>query len=343
VAGGLAGLCRERGAGFRVLHLGPPTDALGAIPVRHFSGRRAALAAAVAAAQRGGGTALVFDHLGPARVQAWLPAPLRAPYLLWMLGIEVWGQLAADRRRALAGAAVRLAISEHTRRRALDDAPAIGPVEVLHPALEERAAAEEPGPADAARLDRLGEGFVLIVGRMAAAERYKGHDELLEALAGLAASHPGARLVVAGGGDDRERLQAKAAALGLGPRVDFTGFVSEPALAELYRRAGIFALPSRDEGFGLVYLEAMRAGKPCLAARGGAAEEIVVDGETGRLVTFGSAAEIAAALAGLLDDPRAAARMGEEGRRRYLSRFGGEAFHRGLAGALDRLLGHVRH
>ena len=102
-------------------------------------------------------------------------------------------------------------------------------------------------------------------------ERYKGHDQLLEAMTTL----PDARLVVAGDGDDRRRLEEKAAALGLGDRTFFTGFLSEATLAELYRRCAAFVMPSRGEGFGLVYLEAMRAGKPVLAARGSAAEEIV--------------------------------------------------------------------
>ena len=91
----------------------------------------------------------------------------------------------------------------------------------------------------------------------------------------LLAARPGARLVVAGDGDDRPRLEARAAALGLGGAVLFTGFVSEATLAELYRRAAVFVMPSLGEGFGLVYLEAMRAGKPCVAARGSAAEEVV--------------------------------------------------------------------
>jgi phosphatidylinositol alpha-1,6-mannosyltransferase len=338
----LAALCRERRMPFRVLHLGQPTDVLGDIPVRHFAGRRRALAAAVAAAQlRRRRLALVFDHLGPARVQAFLPASWRRPYLLWMLGIEVWGPLSRDRRRALAGAAVRLAISEHTRRRALAALAASCAIEadVLHLTLEDRPAT---GEVDRALLDRLGEGYLLIVGRMAAAERYKGHDDLLAALPAVAAEHPGARLVVVGEGDDRARLAARAAALGVGGRVIFTGFVSPATLAEVYRRAGIFAMPSKDEGFGLVYLEAMRAGKPCVAAAGSAAAEIVADGDTGRLVAPGDTYALAAALSALLGDPRRAAQMGDNGRQRYRSQFAEEAFRKGLAAAFARLLEHVR-
>src|SRR5947199_20851 len=81
---------------------------------------------------------------------------------------------------------------------------------------------------DAALLGRLERGFLLIAGRMDPRERYKGHDQILEALKGV----EGVRLVVAGDGDDRPRLEQKAAALEIGDRVIFTGFLSEATLAE---------------------------------------------------------------------------------------------------------------
>src|SRR5262249_19115378 len=216
----------------------------------------------------------------PARCQALLPRLLRGPHLVFLNGIEVWRPLSWDRRRALEAARVRLAISEHTRRRAQEFSPSLPPVDVLPLALEDR---PPWGRVDRALEERCGEGFVLMVGRMAASERYKGHDQMLEALTRL----PAARLVVAGDGDDRPRLEGRARELGLGGRGVFTGFVEEATLRELYARCALFAMPSRDEGFGLAYLEAMRAARPCVAARGCAAEEIVADGETGSLVDYG--------------------------------------------------------
>jgi phosphatidylinositol alpha-1,6-mannosyltransferase len=343
-AAAAAGYCRERGLGFRVLHLGEDhpgrLDAAGGSggsAIRSFGGDQKALAFAVLAEQmRRPRPALVFDHLGPARTQALLPRALRSPYLLFLLGIEVWGDLTWDRRRALEGAAVRIAISEHTRRRARERHPWLPAVDVLPLALEERALA---GTVDSGLLERLGTGFLLIVGRMSASERYKGHDEVLEAMPGVLARCPEARLVVAGGGDDRERLEGRAAALGLSGRAIFTGYVSEATLAELYRRSAAFVMPSRNEGFGLVYLEAMKAGRPCVAARGSAAEEIVADGETGLLVEPGPE-PLAAALTALLGDPARASRLGEAGRRRWQERLSFERFRETLATLhLPRLLG----
>jgi len=335
LAGACAAYAQERSIGFRILSL----DSDGApgieAPARGFGGDQRALGLALWTGQMTHrGTAYVFDLLGPARVQAYLPDAFRAPYLLPLYGIEVWRPLDWDRRRALAKAAVRFAISAQTLERARPFCPDLEGTAVVPLALEER---EPAGLADARLLDRLGSGFLLIAGRMAAGERYKGHDELLAALPGLLAVAPEARLVVAGDGCDRPRLEAKAASLGLGAAVAFTGFVSEATLAELYRRCAAFVMPSTGEGFGLVYLEAMRAGKPVLAARGSAAEEIVRHGETGLLIEPQDREELILALTRLLTEPEAARRMGEAGRERWQREFGIERFRERLEPLLARL------
>lgn len=319
----LAGACeafaKERGIGFRLLTL--------------ENGDQRALALAVWKSQLADRrrSAYVFDLLGPARVQAYLPGPLRSPYLVPMYGIEVWRPLEWDRRRALAKATMTFAISAYTLERARPFLPPLRDNSILPLALEER---KPEGAVDAPLISRLGRGFLLIVGRMESTERYKGHDQLLEALTAL----PEARLVVAGDGDDRARLEAKATGLGISGRVVFTGFLSEATLAELYRRCAAFVMPSRGEGFGLVYLEAMRAGKPVLAARDSAAEEVVAEGQTGLLADPEDRPALRAALARLLDEPGTARRMGEAGYERWRQEFGIERFRERVGGMMERLV-----
>ena len=340
LAGACAAFAAEREASFRVLSLdGGRTPGLESSEdsSRGFGGDQRALALSLWKGQMAGRrAAYVFDLLGPARVQSYLPAPFRAPYLVPLYGIEVWRPLDWDRRRALAMATVRFAISAHTLERARPFCPDLRGTPVLPLALEER---EPSGEIDPLLLDRLGNGFFLIAGRMASGERYKGHDQILAAWPGLLAVHPAARLVIAGDGDDRPRLAEKAASLGLAGAVSFTGFTSEATLAELYRRCAAFVMPSRGEGFGLVYLEAMRAARPVLAARGSAAEEIVRDGETGLLVDPDDRRELTAALGRLLGEPEAARRMGAAGREHWRREFGIERFRERLRPLLDRLIG----
>jgi len=342
LASATAEYAREHGMAFEVLTLGDGSS--GAfVPAgreRRFGRSFPRLAAATWARQaRSRPAACVFDFLGPARVQALVPAPLRASYLVPLYGLEAWRPLSWTRRRALSCATVRTTISAYTVARARTFNPGLPPAEVVPLALEERPPA---GAADPELLGRAGRGFFLTVGRLAAGERYKGHDELLAAMPRLLAAAPDARLVVAGDGDDRPRLEAKAAALGLEGRTLFAGFVSEATLAELYRRSAAFVMPSRGEGFGLVYLEAMRAGKACVAARGSAAEEVVADGETGLLVDPASPAELAASLARLLAEPALGARLGEAGERRWRREFSAARYRARLAPLLDRLTGRWR-
>lgn len=337
LAASCGAFARDRGVGFSLLCLGGLDGFSGDVRARAFGGRQGALALAAWRRQlTGRKVACVYDLLGPARVQAWLPARLRAPYLLALYGIEAWRQLSGDRFRALCNATLRLATSAYTLEAVLRANSGVGPVELLPLCLEERPPA---GRVDEALLGRAGRDYLLIVGRMAASERYKGHDELLDALPRLAAVHPKVRLVVAGDGNDRSRLEARAAALGLAGRTLFTGFVEEATLAELYRRAAVFVMPSRGEGFGLVYLEAMRAGKPCVAARASAAAEVIADGETGLLVDPVDPERLAAALGPLLADLDLARAMGQAGRRRFEQVYTPGRFQERLWRHLDRLTG----
>ncbi len=109
-----------------------------------------------------------------------------------------------------------------------------------------------------------------------------------------------AHLRVVGDGPERKRLQRLAARLRLGDRVHFCGHVARGELAVEYRNADVFCLPSRQEGFGIVLLEAMAAGLPIVAARAAAIPEVVAD--CGRLFPPGDAAALAEQLQNLLED-----------------------------------------
>jgi glycosyltransferase involved in cell wall biosynthesis len=114
------------------------------------------------------------------------------------------------------------------------------------------------------------------------------------------------------------------------------GYLPDAALRAVLRHAAVFAMPSRGEGFGLVYLEAMRAGIPCLGSRDDAAADVIVDGETGLLVPRQDTDAIAGAIARLLTDEPMRLRLGEAGRRRYENVFTYPRFRARLAGLLAR-------
>lgn len=126
-----------------------------------------------------------------------------------------------------------------------------------------------PGPASAEVLDKYDlreKVVVLSLGRLAATERYKGCDEIIDILGRLRAVEPRLVYVIAGDGDDRARLETKARDLGVARNVRFTGHISESEKVELYRVARAFALAGWGEGFGLVLLEALACGVPVVAS-----------------------------------------------------------------------------
>ena len=278
---------------------------------------------------------VVFTHVGIARAQLRVPRQFRRPYAVFVNGIEAWSAtLDSARRAALQSARVRIAISPHTARRVAAAHPGLPPIDTCLLALLPDDETPDRVPADV-RVD-YGPNAVVIVGRMASTERYKGHDQLLLAWPRVLAEVPDAALVMVGRGDDVDRLRTKAAALGIGRSVQFAGFLSDAALRAVMRHAAVFAMPSRGEGLGLVYLQAMRLGIPCLGSRDDAAADVIVDGETGLLVPRQDPDAIAGAITRLLTDDPMRRRMGEAGSRRFESTFSYPRFRARLAGILER-------
>ena len=160
------------------------------------------------------------------------------------------------------------------------------------------------------------EPHLLCVGRLIPV---KGHLVLLRALAQARIRVPDLVLDIAGSGPLEPALRAYARELGLGDAVRFLGFVS-PVQAAI-ENASVVVVPSLGEGFGMVALEAMERGRPVIASAVGGLPEIVLDGETGLLVSPDDPAALAEAIGVLLEDPARAAAMGAAGRTRALTEF----------------------
>jgi len=281
---------------------------------------------------------ILFSHLGLARIERYVPSALSTPYAVFLHGIEVWRPLGAREMDVLRGAALRIANSHFTAREAERANPGLGRIDVCSLALPKgapRTTLADPNVDDV-------RPTVLVVGRLASTERYKGHEQLLRAWPGVRARVPDARLVIAGDGDDAPRLRRLAADFARDASVHFTGFLSRAGLDAEYARASLFALPSRGEGFGLVYLEAMSHGLACIGSRHDAASEVIVDGETGALVDPDDIDALARTIAGLLESPSRRRALGEAGRARVDRHFRYERFRDQVTSLLDATSGTGR-
>jgi phosphatidyl-myo-inositol dimannoside synthase len=305
---------------------------------------RARFGARVMAAQLSGRVDwMVFNHVGVARVQRLLPPKARRPYVVFVHDVEAWDpDLNAERRAVLRDATLRVSNSRYTAERVEHTHPDVGPVVPCPLGLLDEKPCEPTGSEPTERpawLQQVRPLSVLIVGRMHDTERYKGHDELLACWPAVLEQVPGAQLIMAGLGNDRERLAGTARALGVASSVVFPGFVPNAVMPALWERVALLAMPSAREGFGLVYLEAMRAGLPCVGSTMDAAGDVIVDGETGVLVDRDDPVALGSALSALLADAGRRAAMGAAGRRRYLAEFTADHFATRFRDILVRPLG----
>ena len=166
--------------------------------------------------------------------------------------------------------------------------------------------------------DNPASDFLLTVGNLIP---IKGHELLLRAFAALPSRHSDIRCQIIGDGPERSRLTALAASLGIASRVQFLGRQSRRQVAEAMRGCLLFALPSRYEGLGCVYLEAMSSARAVIACRGQGIEEVIQQGVNGWLIEPENLAALTAALTALLDDPQLRRRMGESARSTILRGF----------------------
>jgi phosphatidyl-myo-inositol dimannoside synthase len=266
---------------------------------------------------------IVCAHLALGPI-GWIIATLgQRPYWIMVYGIEAWGELPELKSNVLRQANRVVVISDFSRkqvvsRHQIDDKR----IWNLPCTLDETLMSAKPAePAAFAKIPS-GQRMVMTVARMAASERYKGHDEVLRALPSVVEKIPNLTYMVVGDGDDRSRLEALAKELELARHVVFTGEVTDAELAALYNRSEVFLLPAKTvmdqhhpkgEGFGIVYLEAMAFGKPVIGPNYGAPAEIIRDGQHGYLVDPENSGAVAEALLDLLNHPEKAREMGKAG------------------------------
>ena len=202
-------------------------------------------------------------HLAPLAIAAAKVSGARI--WLHMHGIEAWSGPGSTNRRSVRSMALISAASRFTRGKFLnwsDVSPDL--VKILPNVVDEKFT---PGPVSSqlkAGLGLTNKKILLTVGRLASNEAYKGQDRIIRALPKIIDEVPDLMYLIAGEGDDRMRLQSLVETLSLEPYVQFLGHVDDEELVALYRLAHLFAMPSKGEGFGIVYLEAMACRCPAL-------------------------------------------------------------------------------
>lgn len=279
---------------------------------------------------------IITTHLNFAPFASLIRRITGIPYWVVLHGVEAWHIQRESRRRAVAQAQLLLPVSALTRDRVAQKYKL--PPEKMHLLPD----TFDPGrfaigPKPMPLLNRHGlapdDPVILTVGRLAATERYKGHDRIIRALPVIRAKVSRAKYIVVGDGDDRPRLEALAREYHVSSCVIFAGRVADAELPEYYRLCDLFAMPSTGEGFGIVFLEALATGKAVLAGNRDGASDALHGGELGVLVDPDNEAALADTAAALLSRtyPHPLVNEPERLRQRVIELFGPERFRQRVA------------
>ncbi|EQB20258.1 putative teichuronic acid biosynthesis glycosyl transferase TuaC [Dehalobacter sp. UNSWDHB] len=152
-------------------------------------------------------------------------------------------------------------------------------------------------------------------------KKTKGIDLNLRAVSSLAGKYPSLKYFIAGDGEERQALEDLTESLNLKDKVIFLGKLTHPEVMKEMAEADIFSLPSWQEGFGVVYIEAMAQGLPVIGVRGEGIEDALIHGQNGLLAAPRNVEDLTGALDSLLRDPVYCRRLGEAGRQTVLDRF----------------------
>lgn len=257
---------------------------------------------------------LPFARAGEARV------------VLVLHGIEAWRPVSCAVAKLLDRVDLFLTVSDFTWRRFLE----------FHPERRSATHVTVPlglgSPVEKSVVAPSSVPSVLMLSRAMLSESYKGHGAVVAEWKRVVVSVPSARLRIVGPSDMREDLLALAEKNGVAQAVEITGMVSEDEKLRHLEESRCMALPSAGEGFGLVYLEAMRLGRPCLVSTLDAGREVV--GSTGLAVNPANGEELAAALVRLLTPGSEWDAWSASSRQRYEANFTEGHFHERLLAAL---------
>lgn len=258
------------------------------------------------------------------------------PYWVIVHGIEVWDMERWDLKQALQTADSVISVSHYTRDRLLKEQN-LDPNRVLLLPNTFDSSRFQIAPKPDYLLKRYGfsadQKLILTVARLSSEDRYKGYDRILEALPIIRQQIPNVHYLLVGKGPDRDRIEQRIREMKLEDCITLAGFIPDEELGDYYNLCDVFAMPSKGEGFGIVYLEALACGKPTLGGDRDGALDALCQGILGALVNPDDVEAIATTLTALLQQtyPNPLFYQPHALRQKTIETFGFEQFMRNLA------------
>jgi glycosyltransferase involved in cell wall biosynthesis len=283
---------------------------------------------------------IIVGHLNFTPIAYCLKKITGIPYWTIACGIDAWNVDRPALQAGLQHADRILSISGYTRDRLLKEQNLeLAKISLLPCTFD--ASRFQIAPKPAYLLDRYHlkpeQPIILTVARLAEVERYKGYDKILEALPHIRQAIPNIHYLIVGKGNDRFRIEQMIDRLALQDCVTLAGFVPDEQLCDYYNLCDVFAMPSKKEGFGIVYLEALACGKPTLGGNQDGAIDALCHGELGALVDPDDVEAIAETLIQILQGkyPQPILYQPEVLRQKVIDTYGFERFKQTLSEYLE--------
>ncbi len=212
---------------------------------------------------------------------------LKIPYWVIVHGIDAWDIQDVSKISALKAAQKIISVSTYTRDRIVAEQHISPECFHLQPNtfdFSQFAIQSKPEYLLERYKFKSDQPIMLTVTRLCSGDGYKGYDQIIQSLSAIRRQIPNIHYLLVGKGDDRDRIEALIKAANVEDCVTLAGFVPDNELADHYNLCDMFAMPSKGEGFGIVYLEALACGKPTIGGNQDGAIDALCHGELGVLV-----------------------------------------------------------
>lgn len=264
----------------------------------------------------------------------------KTKYVVIAHGIDVWGLKSASKLNALRNADAIVSVSHYTSNRVRAEIEGVrGKLVVIPNTVDtERFTIRKKSETLLTAHALQGKKIILTVARLSTEEGYKGYDKIIDALPAILKEIPNAHYLIVGDGSDRKRMEAFMRERNLGAHVTFAGRVSDELLPDYYNLADVFAMPSKGEGFGIVFIEAAACGIPIIAGNQDGSVDATLNGELGLLINPDSIEEIENAIIKVLNGGAKANFYDKEAlREKAIAAFGADSFKKKIIELIGQL------
>lgn len=241
---------------------------------------------------------IICSHINLAPIGYFLKVFLGKKYLVITHGIEVWNLSKGIKNKSLKNAKIVITVSNYTKEKLIQQIPEIREkIFLLSNTINGQLFyPKEKSDNLMQKYNLSGAKVILTVTRLVKSEKYKGYDKVIKALSLVIKEISDIKYLIVGKGDDSDRMRCLIKDMDLENNIIMIGYVSDNELLSYYNTCDIFIMPSKIEGFGIVFLEALACGKPVIAGNKDGSKDALLDGELGILINPDNINDIAEAI-----------------------------------------------